>query len=107
EGKAALITLKEFPTPAKILGIGAEEILAAWKKEINRAVGAKRALKLIEAASQSVGKRDGIEMAEIEIKIILEQYEMLVKQLKKIESKIEELFMQVPGANEMLSIKGV
>ncbi|WHE06254.1 IS110 family transposase [Thermoanaerobacterium thermosaccharolyticum] len=107
EGKAALITLKEFPTPAKILGIGAEEILAAWKKEVNRAVGIKRALKLVEAASESVGKRDGIEMAEIEIKIILEQYEMLVKQFKKIESKIEELFMQVPGASEMLGIKGI
>ena len=46
-------------------------------------------------------------MAEIEIKIILEQYEMLVKQFKKIESKIEELFMQVPGASEMLGIKGI
>lgn len=107
EGKVALITLKEFPTPVKVLELGSEQILLLWKKEVSRAVGIKRAQKLVEAAKDSIGKRHGIEMAELEIKFILEQYEMLVRQLNKIEGKIEELFMQVPGASEMIAIKGV
>ncbi|WP_231969063.1 IS110 family transposase [Thermoanaerobacterium sp. RBIITD] len=107
EGKAALITLKEFPTPAKVLENGTQGILATWKKEIKRAVGIKRAEKLVEAANKSVGKKHGIEMAELEIKLILEQYEMLLRQLKNIESKIEELFMQVQGSNDITAIKGV
>ncbi|XXF69946.1 transposase [Thermoanaerobacterium thermosaccharolyticum] len=102
-----MITLKEFPTPAKVLENGTQKILATWKKEIKRAVGIKRAEKLVEAASNSVGKKHGIEMAELEIKLIIEQYEMLLRQLKNIESNIEELFMQVHGSDEITAIKGV
>lgn len=32
EGKAALITLKEFPTPEKVLSTDVQQIVIAWRK---------------------------------------------------------------------------
>ena len=49
EGKAALITLREFPTPEKIVAAGIDNIVTTWKKEVKRGVGVKRAERLMEA----------------------------------------------------------
>lgn len=48
EGKASLITLGEFPTPGEVVELGTEAIVQRWKKDVNRAVGAKRAQHLME-----------------------------------------------------------
>ena len=47
EGKAALITLKEFPIPEKILSTNTQQIVMAWRKEVKRAVGLNRAVRLV------------------------------------------------------------
>jgi len=107
EGKAALITLREFPTPEKIAKKSAEEIISIWKKEVQRGVGEKRAIKLIETAKESIGKKQGIKMAEYEIKTLIEQYEFLKKQIEEVEKKIEELIVEIPGVKELLEIKGI
>jgi transposase len=107
EGKAALIALKEFPTPERVLSIGVQQILLAWKKEGNRTGGTKRAVKLIEAAKTSIGIKNGLRMGEKELAAILEQYDLLTKQLGQLTFEIEELALQVPGVKELLTIKGV
>jgi RNA processing factor Prp31 len=50
EGKAALMTLKEFSTPQKVLENGVEGIVACWRKEISRAEGKKRDNELVAVA---------------------------------------------------------
>lgn len=107
EGKAALITLKEFPTPEKIISTGIENIVSAWKNGVGRAVGIKRATRLMEAAKSSIGIREGLRMAQKELKTLIDQYDLYMEQLSDLESDIEELALQVPGVSEMLSIKGV
>ncbi len=107
EGKAALITLREFPTPGKIIAAGIDNIVATWRKEISRAVGAKRAARLLEAAQGSIGIKEGLRMAQKELRTILQQYDLYMDQLRDTEADMEELALQVPGVNEMLTIKGV
>lgn len=107
EGKAALITLMQFPTPEKVLATGTQQILFAWKKEVKRAVGINRAVKLVEAAKTSIGINAGLKMAEKELKANLEQYELYTKQLEQLVLEIEEMALQVPGVKELLTIKGV
>jgi len=107
EGKAALMTLKEFPTPARILELGLEGIVASWRREISRAVGVKRAKRLIEAAKGTVGIRQGLRAAENDLKSLLEEYDLLMRQYETTMALIEELALQVPGVDEMLKIKGV
>ena len=107
EGKAALITLREFPTPGKIIAAGIDNIVATWRKEISRAVGAKRAARLLEAAQGSIGIKEGLRMAQKELRTILQQYDLYMDQLRDTEADMEELTLQVPGVNKMLTIKGV
>lgn len=107
EGKAALISLSEFATPEKVLSTGVQQIVATWKKEVKRAVGNNRAVRLIEAAKISIGIKEGLKMAQKELEANLEQYALYIKQYEQLEIEIEELALQIPGVKEMLTIKGV
>jgi len=107
EGKAALMALKEFPIPGKVLKKGVDGIVASWRKEISRAVGGTRAVQLVEAAKTSVGLRDGLRAAENELSTLLEEYEILQRQYDRTMALIEELVFQIPGVEEMLKITGV
>lgn len=107
EGKAALITLREFPTPARALELGTEGIFSEWRKEIPRGIGRKRASRLIEAAKVTVGMRQGLRAAENELKCLLEEYGVLMRQYESTMVLVEELALQVPGMEEILKIKGV
>ena len=46
-------------------------------------------------------------MAVKELKYLLREYEMHMDQLKEIKAEMEELLKQVPGAKEVLDIKGI
>jgi transposase len=106
-GMAALICLKEFSTPDKVLAADVQVIVAKWRKKIKTSVGIKRAVKLVEAAKTSIGIKEGLRMAENELKYYLEQYDLYMKQCEQLENEIEELALQVPGVKELLTIKGV
>jgi transposase len=107
EGKAALISLTEFPTPEKVLLTGVQQITEIWKKSVKRGLGFNRAVRLVEAANISVGITEGLRMAENELKANLEQYNLYLKQYEELEKEIEEMALQIPGVKEMLTIKGV
>jgi len=102
-----LITLKEFPTPKKVLSTSVQQIVVAWRKEVKRAVGFNRAVKLVEAAKISIGIKEGQRMVETELIVNLEQYDLYTRQLEQLELEIEELALSVPGAKEIVTIKGV
>lgn len=107
EGKAALMTLREFPLPEEIASKGAETILLCWKQEVKRAVGIKRATKLVEAAQRSIGLKEGKMMAKQELQTLLSQYVLIQHNLDQIMHQIEEILEQIPGVEEMMSIPGV
>lgn len=106
-GKTALLTLHAFPFPSDIRHMTAEEVLVQWKTEIKRGVGIKRAEKLVEKAKKSVGIEVGLRFARQELHALLEQYELYCEQLEALDQDIEELLENLPGAQEMLAIKGI
>jgi transposase len=107
EGKASLITLREFPTPQEIVSLGASTIVNRWKEDVKRAVGSKRAAQLLQAATNSIGLTEGLTAAKIELKALLEQYELFSRQLEEIMAQVEALLAQIPGTNEMLTVPGI
>ena len=107
EGKAALLKLKHLSTPSKISQTSTEDILILWKKEVQRAVGIKRAQLLVDKAKVSIGLTEGIEMAEYELKYLLDQYDTLMLKLEDLMVKVEVILSEIPGANEMLLIPGL
>lgn len=106
-GHAALMALKNFPTPEKVMKAGVDNIVAKWKEEISRAIGRKHAEKLVNAASKSIGRTTGAISAEASLKNLISQYEMLMRQIEEQEALMLELLLRVPNAEELLEIKGV
>ncbi len=84
EGKASMLILHECPTPAKIVEKGIEGILAIWKGSKIRAVGRKRATRLLEYAEASIGTTEGLVAAERDLAMLLEDYERKMLQYENI-----------------------
>ena len=106
-GKAALCTLRTFPFPSDIREMTPEEVLAQWKTAIKGGVGIKRAITLVEKANKSIGVDVGVRFARQELHNLLDQYELYQKQLTTLDQEIEELLIDLPGAEEMTAIKGI
>lgn len=107
ECKSGMITLKSFPLPLMIVELGEAKVLETWKKEIKQGVGKKRAQKLFEAASKSVGCTEGLKIGLKELQYLLKEYAMYFEQLEEIKKEMETLLAQVPGAKAILEIKGM
>ena len=107
DGKAAMLTLESFPLPQEIVDKGISGVVATWKQEISRAVGEKRAIRLVAAAKESIGLTEGVIMARQEIKTLLAQYKGLEQEIEQLMTQIEIILKQIPGTEEMMSIPGV
>lgn len=105
--KSGMITLREFPLPSMIVELGETKVLEIWKKEIKQGVGKKRAQKLVEIAKSSVGIKEALRMGLKELKCLINEYDIYMKQLEEIKTDMEELLKQVKGAKELLNIKGM
>lgn len=105
--KSGMVTLREFPLPSMIVGLGEAKVLEAWKKEIKQGVGKKRAQKLVEAAERSVGSNEALKMGAKELQYLMSEYGVYEKQLEEIKAEMESLLKKVPGAKEALKIKGM
>ena len=107
EGKAAIMTLEKIGLPGKIAEHSPEEIVTIWREQVKRSVGIKRAQKLIEIATSSVGVKEGIKMAEYEIRLLLKEYQEVHEIMEEIEKQLEEFVMMIPGAARFLEVKGI
>jgi transposase len=106
-GKTALFTLRAFPFPYEIRQMTPKEVLAAWKTVTKRSVGIKRATKLVEKAKKSIGIEIGLRFARKELHSLLDQYDLYKNQLTELDEEITDLLQDIPGAQEMMNIKGL
>lgn len=107
DGKASMMTLREFSLPQEIISLGAEEILKRWKTSVKRAIGMKRATKLVEYASSSIGLTEGCAGAKMELSVLLDQYDLFTKQLEDIMEEVRKIINRIPGTKEMMTIPGM
>jgi len=104
---SSIMVLKVAALPEDIIRIGVEEINQIWRKAKVRAVGMKRAKALIKAAEQSIGSKDGLIAARMEIAMLIEEYESKKRKLERVMELIEELCQKIPMTENLLGIKGV
>ena len=107
DGKASLMTMREFPLPAEIIAKGARGVLTHWKMEVKRGVGIKRAEKLYTAAATSIGLTEGVTAARIELTTLLQQFDLFSEQLESIMTQVMQILENIPGASQMQTIPGV
>jgi transposase len=108
-GKASAITgllvLMRAPLPSDILELGVDGICRIWREAKIRAAGINRAKKLVEAAQKSIGLKGG-EAVRQELWQLMEEHELLKKQLSDIMRIIEGLLTGIPGADRLLKVPG-
>ena len=104
---SSIAALREAPLPADVIKLGTEGINAIWRRMKLRAVGKKKAAKLLGAATISVGCTDGSAAARMEIRMLLEDYDTKLRQYEDIMAVVEGLCGQLPEVAELLKIKGI
>ena len=107
EGKAALQLLKLNVLPHELCRLSDEEILAHLKLAVTRAVGRKKVKELKEAASHSIGIREGSALAKLELRTLLDKYELFNERFEELDSQVGGLLIQIPGFEQMLAIPGI
>ena len=107
EGKAALQFLKLYALPHEIIYFSEQELLTHLRKAVSRSVGLNKIRELKQAASKSIGLQQGSDMAKLELKTLLDKYELIQLKFEELDSKIESLLDEIPGVQQMLAIQGV
>ncbi|QGQ45728.1 IS110 family RNA-guided transposase [Metabacillus sediminilitoris] len=107
EGQSALQMLKLNLLPHELVKLSDQEILTHLRKAVTRAVGISRIQKLKQAASESIGIREGSELARLELSTLLDKYELIIQKFEQLEAKRDELLEQIPGVQQMLAITGI
>lgn len=107
EGKAALQFLKLYALPHEIINFSEQELLTHLRKTVTRSVGLNKIRELKQAASKSIGLRQGSDMAKLELKTLLDKYDLIQLKFEELDSKIDILLDEIPGVPQMLAIKGV
>jgi len=107
EAESSIMILKKVPMPLDIIKLGVEGINQIWRDVKLRAVGIKRAKTLVEAAQKSIGCKEGLEAARMDMELLIMDYEYKKAQYDRIMEHIEELCRQIPESSQMLAIKGI
>lgn len=106
-GIGSMAILHSIPMPADLAELGPDGINAIWRSLKVRAVGKKRAQRLYEVAKTSVGCKDGMEAARMEMQLLLEDYDAKLRQYEEIMAVVEMLCQQIPEVAELVKIKGI
>lgn len=107
DGKASLMTMREFPLPTEIVAMGARGVLEHWKTEVKRGVGIRRAEKLYTAALTSIGITEGAAAAKVELTALLQQFDLFNEQHEMIMAQVVQILESIPGTAQMLTVPGV
>ena len=106
-GKASRQVLKNCPFPGMIKELGEDEVLKKIKETVKKTVGLKKVRELIAAAEDSIGVEYGLESASLKLRIMLEELELVEKQLAEVEATMEKMLHSTGYSKEILSIKGI
>ena len=107
KGKASRQVLRICPFPMLIKSMSKYEILSELKKAVKKTVGMKKVRQLIEAAKVSVGVEYGLEAARMRLGWLLDELELIEKQLTEIEQLMEKQLKRSGYAEQILSIRGI
>ena len=107
KGKGAIATLRLFPTPVELETMQPHDVITGWKSIMKRQPGLKKALLLLQLAKKSVGTRQALDAYKFHLEQLLEEYDLAVTQLERVEQQVTEALNKIPFAKKLLTIKGI
>lgn len=105
--KGAIATLRLFPTPTELASLEPQDVMRGWKSLMQRQPGPKKAQLLIQLAKSSIGTAQALDAYKFHLEQLLEEYDLTIKQLERVELQIKEELYKIPFAQKLLMIKGI
>jgi transposase len=105
--KGAIATLRLFPSPMELRSLKPDDVVSGWKSIMKRQPGLKKAQLLLQLAKKSVGTRQALEAYKFHLEQLLEEYDLAVLQLERVEQEVKDVLKQIPFAQKLLAIKGI
>lgn len=105
--KTSYIILKTSPFVPDILEKGVEGLIEEIRKEIKQGYRKQQLIDIYEAAKVSVGMKENIETVKEQMKIYMEESELIRKQKERVEKRLEELLKETGYYESIVSIKGI
>jgi transposase len=107
KAKGAIATLRLFPTPMELETMQPHDVIAGWKSIMKRQPGLRKAKLLLQVAGRSVGTRQALDAYKFHLEQLLEEYDLAVKQLERVEKQVTEELNNISFAKKLLTIKGI
>ena len=107
KSKGAIATLRLFPTPMELETMQPQDVMTGWKSIMKRQPGLKKAMLLLQVARKSVGTRQALDAYKFHLNQLLEEYDLAVNQLGRVEEQVTETLSKIPFAMKLLTIKGI
>ena len=99
--------LKKCPFPEDIKSLEKEKLLEHIKKTVKRGYSKKQVEKIYKVAEESIGITEGIAGARFQLKMYIEEAELLSKQIKMVEEELEKELKETGYYESLISIQGI
>ena len=102
-----MMVIKKVPLPCDIKELGVDGVNQVWRDAKLKGAGIKRARTLVSAAEHSIGNTEAPESARIEIRNLLNDYEVYKNRMDALLKEIEAKLSEIPYIDKLMEIKGI
>lgn len=104
---SGMMVIKRAPLPCDIKRLGVEGVNQVWRDAKLKGAGIKRARTLVSAAEHSIGSTEAPGSARIEIRNLLNDYEVYKNRMDDLMQEIEEKLSKIPYMDKLMEISGI
>lgn len=104
---SGMMVIKKAPLPCDIKELSIDGVNQIWRDAKLKGAGLKRARTLVSAAEHSIGSKEAPGSARIEIRNLLEDYEVYKKRMDDLMQEIEKKLTEIPYIDKLLEIRGI
>ena len=101
------MVIKKAPLPYDIRKLGVDGVNQIWRDARLRGAGIKRARTLVTAAEHSIGSTGAPVSARIEIRNLLDDYEVYKNRMDDLMQEIEAKLSEIPYIDKLMGIRGI
>ncbi len=107
KGKTITGLLKECPFPQDIKGLGREVLFTKLSLFGNNRFGRAKTERLWGLAGNSIGIKEACGEARLELRQLLEEWELLNRQTKELEEPIKSITLSLPETEYIINLPGI
>lgn len=104
---SGMMVIKKAPLPCDIKELGVNGVNQVWRDAKLKGAGIKRARTLVSAAEHSIGSTEAPGSARIEIRNLLNDYEIYKNRMDDLMQEIETKLSEIPYIDKLMEINGI